>query len=545
MNRQNFFIIVFWIFIIVAMGVFLLNNSTADTLHMRDGSTVEGKIISMNDQAITINTSSGKMILPRSRISKIVKEGEVTGEKEEIKLTPVPMVTPRIEKPQVMMLATPSPEPMPSPSPAETPMPAIELTPAPVQTPSIEETPITPKEVSEEKFEEEWAKEVSTPVKETPQEIQEAPKPRATSSLIPPTPVPYVEKEKPLPEISEEQVAALKKLIVGSFRLIEQEALIKSLATVFRNAAVGDPIYILDEIKTSVGKTIIDLQGRGEIRLPINSHIQVVYADATNTNIKIKLLGGKIWTKIEKTAAQNINFQVQTPGVVAGVRGTIFKVELLPQNEERIAVLEGLVSVLVEKTGEKIDIQANQAWSINLNTYLSALTPTTEVDRREWEEWDKWVEDMMGVAVFFPVGGNIIMDMSKQTAMEQKYYAQMMDEANKKIRWNQVGDALDVLKEGVIRFAKDVGRFPTEEEGLKALLENPGVKNWKGPYIPPQTPFPIKDRWGTDIYYEKHTSPTGNEYYTITSAGPNKIYRKGKWQPDEDIWVIINPNVIN
>jgi len=534
MNQKNYFIIKVQFLVLVICMLFLLHSLPADTLYMREGSTVEGTILTMSDEAITLNTPSGKMIIPRSRISKIVKESSATGQKEEITLTPVPMVTPRIEKPQRLILPKITP----------TPTPQIELSPIPIPTPKIEETPIPPKEVPIEKPEEEWVEETSIQAKTTPQEIQVTPKTRPTPSLIPPTPEPIVEKEKPSVEISEEQTALLKKLIVGSFKLIEQGTLIKSLATEFRNAVLGDPIYIQDEIKTTVGKTIIDLKGRGEVRLPINSHIQVVYADATNTNIKIKLLGGKIWTKIEKTAAQNINFQVQTPGVVAGVRGTIFKVELLPGNEERIAVLEGLVSVLIEKTGETVDVQANQAWSIKLDTYLSALTPTTEVDRREWEEWDKWVEDMMGVAVMFPIGGDVIMDMSKQTAMEQKMYGQMMNEANKQVKWNQVGDALDVLKEGVIRFAKDMGRFPTEEEGLKALLENPGVKNWKGPYIPSQTPYPVKDRWGTDIYYEKHLSPTGNEYYTITSAGPNKIYRKGKWQPDEDIWVIINPNTV-
>ena len=524
MNQNNYLMKILPLLFLIIIMLCSVCNLFADTLYMREGSTVEGTILTMSDEAISLNTPSGKMIILRSRISKIVKESPTTGQKEEITLTPVPMVTPRIERPPKLILK--------------------ETTPTPIPTPQIEPTSMPPKEVPIEKPEEKWGEETPVQTKVTPQEIQATPIPHATPSLIPPTPEPLAEKEKPSTEISEEQTAILKKLIVGSFKLIEQDALIKSLATEFRKALLGDPIYVQDEIKTTVGKTIIDLKGRGEVRLPINSHIQVVYADATNTNIKIKLLGGKIWTKIEKTAAQNINFQVQTPGVVAGVRGTIFKVELLPGNEERIAVLEGLVSVLIEKTGEKVDVQANQAWSIKLDTYLSALTPTTEVDRREWEEWDKWVEDMMGVAVMFPVGGNVIMDMSKQTAMEQKMYAQMMDESNKQVKWNQVGDALDVLKEGVIRFAKDVKRFPTEEEGLKALLENPGVRNWKGPYIPPQTPYPVKDRWGTDIYYEKHLSPTGNEYYTITSAGPNKIYRKGKWQADEDIWVIINPNTI-
>jgi len=40
------------------------------------------------------------------------------------------------------------------------------------------------------------------------------------------------------------------------------------------------------------------------------------------------------------------------------------------------------------------------------------------------------------------------------------------------------GTALDA-------FRLDVGRYPTTEEGLKALREIPsGVENWRGPYLP-------------------------------------------------------------
>jgi hypothetical protein len=33
----------------------------------------------------------------------------------------------------------------------------------------------------------------------------------------------------------------------------------------------------------------------------------------------------------------------------------------------------------------------------------------------------------------------------------------------------------------------DCGRYPSEEEGLAALLTNPGVAGWRGPYWRQQT----------------------------------------------------------
>ena len=40
------------------------------------------------------------------------------------------------------------------------------------------------------------------------------------------------------------------------------------------------------------------------------------------------------------------------------------------------------------------------------------------------------------------------------------------------------------FKTGISGFRSDCGRPPTEEEGLKALFDNPGIKCWSGPYLP-------------------------------------------------------------
>jgi general secretion pathway protein G len=46
----------------------------------------------------------------------------------------------------------------------------------------------------------------------------------------------------------------------------------------------------------------------------------------------------------------------------------------------------------------------------------------------------------------------------------------------------------------------EVGRYPSDDEGLKALVENPGdVPNWNGPYLK-KSDVP-KDPWGNDYLY--------------------------------------------
>jgi general secretion pathway protein G len=63
----------------------------------------------------------------------------------------------------------------------------------------------------------------------------------------------------------------------------------------------------------------------------------------------------------------------------------------------------------------------------------------------------------------------------------------------------------------------DVGRYPSEEEGLKALSQKPGnLSGWGGPYLEKEVP---KDPWGNDYIYK---IPGENSPYDIISYGADK-----------------------
>jgi general secretion pathway protein G len=61
----------------------------------------------------------------------------------------------------------------------------------------------------------------------------------------------------------------------------------------------------------------------------------------------------------------------------------------------------------------------------------------------------------------------------------------------------------------------DVGRYPTTDEGLQALVEAPpGASNWNGPYLKKkQVP---KDSWGNEYHYR---SPGEHGPFDIYSLG--------------------------
>jgi len=78
-----------------------------------------------------------------------------------------------------------------------------------------------------------------------------------------------------------------------------------------------------------------------------------------------------------------------------------------------------------------------------------------------------------------------------------------------KLEIDQIGQSLDLYK-------LEMGKYPTSQEGLAALVTAPsGTTNWNGPYLK-KTTVP-KDPWGNEY---KYTSPGDqNRPYDIVSLG--------------------------
>ena len=77
-----------------------------------------------------------------------------------------------------------------------------------------------------------------------------------------------------------------------------------------------------------------------------------------------------------------------------------------------------------------------------------------------------------------------------------------------KIEIGQIGQSLDLFK-------LEVGRYPSSQEGLQALVSAPpGLPNWNGPYWKKST-LP-KDPWGNEY---KYSSPGQSGAYDILSYG--------------------------
>jgi general secretion pathway protein G len=68
-------------------------------------------------------------------------------------------------------------------------------------------------------------------------------------------------------------------------------------------------------------------------------------------------------------------------------------------------------------------------------------------------------------------------------------------------------------------FLLDVGRYPTQQEGLQALVTSPGgLAPWHGPYLKTNTGGPPLDPWGHAYQYR---FPGQNGDYDLFTIGPD------------------------
>lgn len=67
-------------------------------------------------------------------------------------------------------------------------------------------------------------------------------------------------------------------------------------------------------------------------------------------------------------------------------------------------------------------------------------------------------------------------------------------------------------------FRLDVGRFPTEREGLQALATQPaGVDRWRGPYL--KSDASLIDPWGRSYAYEVSDDGRSIDIYSFGADG--------------------------
>lgn len=88
---------------------------------------------------------------------------------------------------------------------------------------------------------------------------------------------------------------------------------------------------------------------------------------------------------------------------------------------------------------------------------------------------------------------------------------------------------MGTIKSAIQLFYLDVGRYPSEAEGLEALLTAPaGAQNWRGPYV--DNPKSLDDPWEREYLFK---APGATQPFEIWTYGRDG--RAGGSSEDSDI----------
>jgi general secretion pathway protein G len=75
---------------------------------------------------------------------------------------------------------------------------------------------------------------------------------------------------------------------------------------------------------------------------------------------------------------------------------------------------------------------------------------------------------------------------------------------------------IELLGQALDQFKLDTGRYPTTQEGLNALMTNPGADNWEGPYLKKAVP---NDSWGKPYNYQSPGTHGDYDLFTYARDG--------------------------
>ena len=115
------------------------------------------------------------------------------------------------------------------------------------------------------------------------------------------------------------------------------------------------------------------------------------------------------------------------------------------------------------------------------------------------------IEVMIVIAILLAIGGLVVVNLLPAK-----------DRADADLTTTQIDQFDAALK----MFKLNMGRYPTEDEGLRALWSEEAIEdeeevaNWDGPYL--ENPIP-QDHWGSEWLYRYPGEIRGESFYDIWS----------------------------
>ncbi len=124
----------------------------------------------------------------------------------------------------------------------------------------------------------------------------------------------------------------------------------------------GSYVRAGDVVRTGQGSAVLKWVDGTRVRIASDTTLQVLkcqFNTATDATVSVfKLDVGRVWIRVRKLLSPRSKFEVITPTATAGVRGTVFYVEVDPAGQTKIAVAEGAVAV--EGNGQEMLVPSDK-----------------------------------------------------------------------------------------------------------------------------------------------------------------------------------------
>jgi hypothetical protein len=156
----------------------------------------------------------------------------------------------------------------------------------------------------------------------------------------------------------------------------------------------GSEIHSGDQIQLeNDAQAVLMLNDETTVQLGAGVRLRVEQLEMNPQNgffSKMKLLGGRILSQVQKLGISRSKFEVEAGGVVCGVRGTAFEVELHGGDVET-RTHEGEVSA--ESDGKIESVKAGRACTFR----RGLIRMRRRLDRTEMDRYAKWKELRLSV----------------------------------------------------------------------------------------------------------------------------------------------------
>lgn len=115
----------------------------------------------------------------------------------------------------------------------------------------------------------------------------------------------------------------------------------------WKKAIFQQPLTNGEKVKTEdQSRAEIGFSDGSIIRIDGNSSLDIVDAkkDKSGQQVEAKVWSGKVWANVNKMSKKS-KFELESPTAVAAVRGTVYRMAVLPDRTTKIAVYSGAVAV--------------------------------------------------------------------------------------------------------------------------------------------------------------------------------------------------------